>query len=129
MIGGKDVHRSMALVAEAAILMASAALHVREVSILSMSEGVVAWVRIENRIALMATLTMFSDIVTHRTARFRFRGSQTVKSRPIIAVVRRDEILLRFVTLRAFVADQSLAVAIHTGRHIRQMTCTCGLVF
>jgi hypothetical protein len=51
-----------------------------------------------------------------------------MESHPVIPMVGGNEVLGRFMALRAFVADQSLAVAIHARGHVREMTGECGLV-
>lgn len=125
---GKYVHRRVTLIAETALFVAGAATQIGKVSVLPVLEDIVSQMRIEDWIPLMATLAVFGDIVTGGAARFRFDGGQTVESEPVISMVGGNKVLGRFMAFRAFVADQSLAMAIHARGHVREMTGECGLV-
>lgn len=122
MFGGQDVHRTVAVVTEAALLVAYSAAQIGQMSFLSMTRDIVFGMRIGNRVAIMTGLTIVGDTVAVRAMCLRFRRRRTMQGQPVQHVVPRSEFILGHMAKCAVGGDQFLGMTLHALVHAGEVS-------
>ncbi len=119
MIGGQNVHVAVTVHTEAALFVTGATTDVRHVCILTVTRHVVSRMRIDDRVALMAGLTieLRAALVTHRTIGVGRGGFHTVCLFPDDGVIIGFQFFTGQVAGFAFHRDGTLCVAVHALGH------------
>lgn len=122
-ISWQHIQVTMAIETEAALLVARAAAHVTQVSVLSVTVQVVARMGINHRIALMATLAIQSAArgMAHRAIGVSLAARTAMTLHPEHVVIGGFQVFLRQVTGVAFHRHRARAVTLHAIGHAREV--------